>query len=105
MRVDGGSAERAGARAQPARKGARRSGAGCLDHHRPIHDERRWNVTRRLLHDDTVTPEGRFAGLLLLLYAQGAWAISLLTTEDVEVGSREVRLVGADSFEPPTSAL
>ncbi|MCX4426465.1 hypothetical protein [Streptomyces mirabilis] len=58
----------------------------------PLDDEQRWNVARRLVHDDTLKPEDRLAGLLLLLYAQGASAISRLTIEDVEAGAQEVRL-------------
>ncbi|MEU6369907.1 hypothetical protein ABZ876_30275 [Streptomyces sp. NPDC046931] len=58
----------------------------------PLDDEHRWNTARRLLHDDTLKPEDRLAGQLLLLYAQGPSAIHRLTTEDVEVGAQEVRL-------------
>lgn len=58
----------------------------------PLDDEHRWNVARRLLHDDTLKPEDRLAGLLLLLYAQGPSAIHRLTIEDVEVGAQEVLL-------------
>lgn len=58
----------------------------------PLDDEHRWNVARRLLHDDNLNPEDRLAGLLLLLYAQGPSAIHRLTTEDVEVDVQEVRL-------------
>ncbi|MFE3166698.1 hypothetical protein [Streptomyces sp. NPDC059224] len=58
----------------------------------PLDDEHRWNTARRLLHDDTLKPEDRLAGLLLLLYAQAPSAIHRLTTEDVEAGAREVRL-------------
>lgn len=58
----------------------------------PLDDGQRWNVARRLLHDDTLKPEDRLAGLLLLLYAQGSSAIHRLTTEDIEVGAHEVRL-------------
>ncbi|WP_245873319.1 hypothetical protein [Streptomyces phaeoluteigriseus] len=58
----------------------------------PPDDEHRWNTARRLLHDDTLKPEDRLAGLPLLLYAQGPSAIDRLTTEDVEAGAQEVRL-------------
>ncbi|MFC8816382.1 hypothetical protein ACFUCH_36605 [Streptomyces olivaceus] len=58
----------------------------------PLDEEQRWNVARRLLHDDTLKPEDRLAGLLLLLYAQGASAIHRLNTEDVEIGAQHVRL-------------
>ncbi|MEV5149397.1 hypothetical protein AB0L14_34670 [Streptomyces sp. NPDC052727] len=49
----------------------------------PLDDEHRWNIARRLLHDDTLKPEDRLAGLLLFLYAQGPSAIHRLTTEGV----------------------
>ncbi|MEU3188132.1 hypothetical protein ABZ707_28645 [Streptomyces sp. NPDC006923] len=58
----------------------------------PLDDEHRWEVARRLLHDVTLKPEDRLAGLLLLLYAQRPSAIHRLTIEDVEVGAQEVRL-------------
>lgn len=58
----------------------------------PVDHEHRWNTARRLLHDDTLKPEDRLAGLLLLLYAQRPSALHRLTTEDVEVGAQEVRL-------------
>ncbi|WP_405683594.1 site-specific integrase [Streptomyces sp. NBC_01387] len=74
----------------------------------PLDDEHRWNVARRLLHDYTLKPEDRLAGLLLLLYAQGASAISRLTIEDVEVGAQEVRLHLGDApvqLPEPVAAL
>jgi hypothetical protein len=79
-------------------------GSGQQAHHRPRSalrwygptqpwtTEHRWDVARRLLHDDTVKPEDRLAGLLLLLYAQGAAAISRLTVEDIEATARGVHL-------------
>jgi hypothetical protein len=63
----------------------------------PLDDEHRWNVARRLLHDDTLKPEDRLAGLLLLLYTQGPSAIGRLTIEDIEVGAHEVRRVWLSS--------
>lgn len=74
----------------------------------PLDDEHRWNVARRLLHDDTLKPEDRLAGLLLLLYAQGPSAISRLTTEDVEASAQEVRLHLGDApvrLPEPVAAL
>ncbi|MFJ5678981.1 hypothetical protein [Streptomyces sp. NPDC093097] len=56
----------------------------------PPDDEHRWNVARRLLHDDTLKPEDRLAGLLLLLYGQGPSAIHRLTTEPVAALARVV---------------
>ena len=47
---------------------------------------------RRLLHDDTLKPEDRVAGLLILLYAQGPAAISRLTLDHVHAGEQHVQL-------------
>lgn len=57
-----------------------------------IDGEERWDIARRLLHDDTVKPEDRVAGLLVLLYAQRASTITCLTTADVTTGSSGVHL-------------
>ena len=46
--------------------------------------EDRWDTARRLLHDDTLKPEDRLAGLLVLLYAQGVTAISRMTAGQVQ---------------------
>ncbi|MFI8370957.1 hypothetical protein [Streptomyces sp. NPDC085466] len=55
-------------------------------------DEARWDTARRLLHDDTVKPENRLAGLLLLLYAQWPAAISRLTIDHIEETDGAVRI-------------
>jgi hypothetical protein len=60
--------------------------AQALDH------QHRWDTARRLLHDDDLKPEDRLAGLLVLLYAQGATAISRLTVEHIQVNADDVRL-------------
>ena len=59
---------------------------------RVIDAEARWDHARRLLHDDTVKPEDRVAGLLVLLYAQGTAAISRLTLDHVHAHEQQVRL-------------
>jgi hypothetical protein len=59
---------------------------------RVIDSEGRWERARRLLHDDTVKPEDRVAGLLVLLYAQGTTAISHLTLDHVQATGQDVRL-------------
>jgi hypothetical protein len=48
-----------------------------------IDAEARWEQARRLLHDDSLKPEDRVAGLLVLLYAQRATVISRLTLDQV----------------------
>ena len=57
-----------------------------------IDTEARWEQARRLLHDDTLKPEDRLAGLLVLLYAQTATAVSQLTLDHIQHDGREVRL-------------
>lgn len=59
---------------------------------RVIDTEARWEQARRLIHDDTVKPEDRLAGLLVLLFAQRASAISRLTLDHLHDGGHEVRL-------------
>lgn len=54
--------------------------------------EARWHQARRLLHDDSIKPEDRVAGLLVLLYAQWPATISRLTLDDVHTGDQQVRL-------------
>jgi hypothetical protein len=57
-----------------------------------IDTETRWEQARWLLHDDTVSPEDRVAGLLVLLYAQTASRIVRLTLDHVHASDSEVRL-------------
>ncbi len=59
---------------------------------RVINTEARWHHARRLLHDNTIRPKDRVAGLLLLLYAQGPAAISRLTIDHVHPGEQNARL-------------
>lgn len=58
----------------------------------PLDEEHRWEVARRLLHDDKLKPEDRLAGLLVLLYAQTPAAICRMTVEEVDTGTDPVRL-------------
>ena len=58
----------------------------------PLEPQHRWDSARRLLHDEDLNAEDRLAGLLVLLYAQGATAISRLTVEHVNVHDGGVRL-------------
>jgi hypothetical protein len=57
-----------------------------------IDHQHRWDTARRLLHDGTLKPGDRLAGLLVLLYAQGATAISQMTTGQIQAGDEGVRL-------------
>jgi len=57
-----------------------------------IDTETRWRQARWLLHDDSLKPEDRVAGLLVLLYAQWPAAISRLTLDHVRSDDGEVRL-------------
>lgn len=54
--------------------------------------EGRWEQARRLFHDDTLAPEHRVAGLLVLLYAQQPATISRLSVDDVENIGNQLRL-------------
>jgi hypothetical protein len=49
----------------------------------PLDDDRRFAAVRRLLHDRDIDPRDRFAGLLLLLYAQPLTRTASLRTSDV----------------------
>jgi hypothetical protein len=57
-----------------------------------IDTETRWEQARWLLHDDTLKPEDRVAGLLVLLYAQTAATVSRLTTGHIQASSNNVRI-------------
>jgi hypothetical protein len=57
-----------------------------------IDTEARWQQARRLLHDQSINPEDRVAGLLVLLYAQWPATISRLTLDHVHADGQEVQL-------------
>jgi len=57
-----------------------------------IDTETRWEQARWLLHDDTVKPEDRVAGLLVLLYAQWPATISRLTIDHIHTSDEAVRI-------------
>ena len=59
----------------------------------PHHTQQRWEDTRRLLQDDSLTLHDRVAGLLVLLYAQSAPDTARLTTGDVRVGGTGVKIM------------
>ena len=64
-----------------------------------IDTEARWEQARRLLHDDTLKPEDRVAGLLVLLYAQWPATISRLTISHIQTSGRP----GPDPARPRAS--
>jgi hypothetical protein len=57
-----------------------------------LDNQHRWDTARRLLHNETLHAEDRLAGLLVLLYAQGATAISQMTVEQIQIDDHKVRL-------------
>ena len=57
-----------------------------------LDNQHRWDTARRLLHDETLHAEDRLAGLLVLLYAQGATAISQMTVKQIQIDDHKVRL-------------
>jgi hypothetical protein len=59
---------------------------------RTLDTEGRWNQARRLLHDEALDPADRFAGLLVLLYAQQPAAISRLALDKIDAGDSRVLL-------------
>jgi hypothetical protein len=54
--------------------------------------EGRWERARQLLHDNTIGPEHRVAGLLVLLYAQQVAAIRRLSINDINITDNHVAL-------------
>ncbi|MBV9450713.1 MAG: hypothetical protein JO345_32965 [Streptosporangiaceae bacterium] len=59
---------------------------------RALDDQARWDTARRLLHDGTLNPRDRLAGLLVLLYAQPVARISRLTTSHVTIDGPAVKI-------------
>jgi hypothetical protein len=57
-----------------------------------IDTEARWQQARWLLHDQTLKPEDRVAGLLVLLYAQWPATISRLRLDHLDHDGEQVRL-------------
>jgi hypothetical protein len=72
----------------------------------PLHfadDQQRWDLARTLLHDDAATISDRFAGLLVLLYAQPVARIARLTTGHVHNADGVTLLhIGTDALQLPT---
>jgi hypothetical protein len=75
-----------------------------------IADDHRWEHVRRLLHDTTLDPVDRVAGLLILLYAQPLTKIAAIRTDQITRDQRTDRthlLLGSQPLElpPPLDAL
>lgn len=67
-----------------------------------IDTETRWEQARWLLHDDALKSEDRVAGLLILLYAQTAAAVSRLTTAHIQASGSNVSIrLGREPFALP----
>ncbi|MCX4569433.1 hypothetical protein OOK48_24160 [Streptomyces viridodiastaticus] len=68
-----------------------------LSHVRPTDEDERWAVSRRLMHDDALAIEDRFAGLLVLLYAQPLTVVSQLPVTAVIIEDQQTSLMLGDS--------
>ncbi|MFE2639368.1 hypothetical protein ACFXKF_32190 [Streptomyces scopuliridis] len=68
-----------------------------LSHVRPTDEDERWTVSRRLVHDDGLAIEDRFAGLLVLLYAQPLTTVSQLPVTAVIVEGPQTSLMLGDT--------
>lgn len=67
-----------------------------------VDDDRRWDMIRRLLHDDTLALEDRVAGLLVLLYGQSLSRIVQLTRDQILIKPTGIQLVlGAKPLDLP----
>ncbi|WP_067509321.1 hypothetical protein [Nocardia puris] len=86
-----------------------RRGLVVAAHPRPqppsgISDDHRWHLVRSLLHDTTIDRCDRFAGLLLLLFAQPAGRVVRLRTDAISqrIDGRHVCLaLGSEPIELP----
>lgn len=64
-----------------------------LSHVRPTDEDERRAITRRLMHDEDIAIEDRFAGLLLLLYAQYLTVVSHLPVTAVIIKGPQTSLL------------
>ncbi|WP_329330886.1 hypothetical protein [Streptomyces luteogriseus] len=60
-------------------------------------EDERWALSRRLMHDDDLAVEDRFAGLLVLLYAQSLTTVCQLPVTAVIVADSQTSLMLGDS--------
>lgn len=73
-----------------------------------LDSEDRWDIARRLLHDDTLELVDRISGSFVLLYAQPLTRIAVMTTDQIHTdnGTVSVRFAGHDVQIPePLAAL
>ncbi|MFI8234900.1 hypothetical protein ACIGDI_39510 [Streptomyces sp. NPDC085900] len=68
-----------------------------LSHVRPLDEEDRWAISRRLMHDDGLAVEDRFAGLLVLLYAQPLTTVCSLPVTSVTIDDQGISLTLGDT--------
>ncbi|MFD9375154.1 hypothetical protein ACFWBH_06375 [Streptomyces sp. NPDC059999] len=64
-----------------------------LSHVQPTDDSDRWKIARHLIDDDSLAIEDRFAGLLVLLYAQPLTVISQLPATSVTIEGKTTSLI------------
>ncbi|MFD5779997.1 hypothetical protein ACFVWX_32795 [Streptomyces sp. NPDC058220] len=67
-----------------------------LSHVRPTDEDDRWKLSRRLMHDSGLAVEDRFAGLLVLLYAQPLTVVSQLPVTAVITEGPQTSLMLGD---------
>lgn len=68
-----------------------------LSHVRRTDEDERWAVSRRLIHDDGLAIEDRFAGLLVLLFAQPLTVVSRLPVTAVIIDGPQTSLSLGDT--------
>jgi len=69
---------------------------------RPVDLEQRVVLSRRLLHDESLDPADRVAGMLVAVYAQPVTRVAHLTLDDVAVSDDEVTIsLGNDALLVP----
>ncbi len=68
----------------------------------PVDQDQRWGIARRLLHDASIHPADRVAGLLVVLYAQTAGHVSRLKVDHLIAEDGHVRIrLGATPVDLP----
>jgi len=62
------------------------SAGGSREPTTPVDHQQRWDIARRLVNDDTIIPDDRVAGTLLVLYAQPLTRIAGLSVDQLTEG-------------------